>query len=203
MLMLSVSGYAQTSKFIIYVNRDSVKIRIDKKFAGFAMKDSGFIMSMNPGEHFIVAQWEKEKLQSGKVFLTDGESMDVYFEFVSEKKLSYLERDAHVFLIAEQPATFNNGDLSSFNIWICENIKYPQEAVEKGIAGKIYVQFIVNENGDIEKAKVIKGNNPVLNAEAIRVIMASPKWSPAKDKGRLVKQMFTMPIDFNLTDIKK
>jgi TonB family protein len=191
LLMFSAIGTAQSSKIVVFVNKDSARITVNKKLAGFARKDSAFLIPINPGKHIVIAQWENEKLQSGKISISEGEVKELSFEF----------KDV-VFLVVEEQATFNNGGLSAFNKWLSENIKYPQEAYEQGISGKVYVQFVVNEIGTVEKVKVLRGEHPVLNEEAIRVIMESPTWRPAKHGGRLVKQMFTMPINFNLTNIK-
>lgn len=108
--------------------------------------------------------------------------------------------DEITFLVVEEPATFRGGDLSNFNAWVGQNIKYPQLAVEKGIWGKVYVQFVVNEMGKVEDVRVLRGAYPSLDAEAVRVISASPLWTPPRQGGKKVKQLFTLPVIFKLQE---
>jgi TonB family protein len=68
----------------------------------------------------------------------------------------------------------------------------------KGISGKVYVQYAVNTTGEVVDVKVIRSANPLLDEEAVRVIKSSPKWEPAKQRGKIVKQQFTIPIAFTL-----
>lgn len=108
--------------------------------------------------------------------------------------------DSTPFLMVEEPAIFRGGDLSNFNVWVMQNIKYPQLAVEKQIWGKVYIEFVVNEIGKVEGVKVIRGVDPLLDTEAVRVISASPLWTPPRQGGRKVKQIFTLPVIFKLQE---
>jgi len=103
-----------------------------------------------------------------------------------------------VFIVVEQMASFQGSDVNAFREWIVKNLKYPDEAVKKHISGKVYVQFVVNTEGETEDVKVVRGIDPSLDKEAIRVVKASPKWEPAMQKGTKVKQQFTIPITFFL-----
>ncbi len=102
------------------------------------------------------------------------------------------------YLTPEKLAEFNGKGLEAFNLYVAENVKYPQEAVKAGIQGKIYVQFVVDVDGQIREAKVLRGVSPMLDEEAVRVIKSSPAWTPAQDKGVNVKQIFTLPVIFKL-----
>ncbi len=119
---------------------------------------------------------------------------------VEEKKEEVVEKEEPAFLVVEEPATFQGGDLGNFNIWVSQNIKYPQLAVENGISGKVYIQFAVNAKGSVVDAKVLRGVDPSLDQEAIRVVNSSPKWTPPKQGGRPVKQLFTLPVVFKLQE---
>ncbi len=119
---------------------------------------------------------------------------------VEEKKEEVIEKDEPAFLVVEEPATFQGGDLNNFNAWVGQNIKYPQLAVENGISGKVYVQFAVNNKGQVVDAKVLRGIDPSLDQEAIRVVQSSPRWTPPKQGGRPVKQLFTLPVVFRLQE---
>jgi len=119
---------------------------------------------------------------------------------VEEKKEEVIEKDEPAFLVVEEPATFQGGDLNNFNAWVGQNIKYPQLAVENGISGKVYVQFAVNNKGQVVDANVLRGIDPSLDQEAIRVVKSSPRWTPPKQGGRPVKQLFTLPVVFRLQE---
>ena len=119
---------------------------------------------------------------------------------VEEKKEEVIEKDEPAFLVVEEPATFQGGDLNNFNAWVGQNIKYPQLAVENGISGKVYVQFAVNNKGQVVDANVLRGIDPSLDQEAIRVVQSSPRWTPPKQGGRPVKQLFTLPVVFRLQE---
>ena len=82
--------------------------------------------------------------------------------------------------------------------WLGKNIKYPTEAIEKGIQGRVILQMVVEKDGSITNAKVVRSVDPLLDKEALRVINLSPKWTPAKHKGEAVKVRYTLPVMFRL-----
>jgi protein TonB len=100
--------------------------------------------------------------------------------------------------IVEENASFEGGDVNTFNSWIKAHTVYPKEAAEVGASGKVLVQFAVNGKGDICDAKVVRGVDLYIDKEAIRVIQSSPKWVPAKQGGKPVKQNFILPIVYQL-----
>lgn len=102
-------------------------------------------------------------------------------------------------IIVEEAAKFKGGDINDFNRWVAEHIKYPQVAVENGISGRVSVQFVVNARGEVENVTVLRGADPSLDEEALRVIKSSPKWSAPKQGGRPVKQLFSLPVIFRLS----
>lgn len=116
----------------------------------------------------------------------------------SEEKSEVVEKEEPVFLTVEEPATFQGGDLQSFVKWVQENIKYPKEFAESCITGKVFVQFTVDQKGKLVDIKILRGVDPLLDNEVIRVLNSSPKWTPAKQGGRAVKQTFTIPVVFKL-----
>ncbi|HAH23090.1 MAG TPA: hypothetical protein DCL77_04890 [Prolixibacteraceae bacterium] len=118
-------------------------------------------------------------------------------EVVKEEEPAIVQEE-EVFLIVEEQASFMGGDVKTFSDWVAKNIKYPVVAAENGIQGKVYVQYAVNSKGEVVDVKVVRGVDPSLDAEAVRVIQSSPKWEPAKQRGNKVKQQFTIPIAFVL-----
>jgi TonB family protein len=102
------------------------------------------------------------------------------------------------FVVVEYPATFQGGDLNSFRNWVESNLEYPKVAADNGISGKVYVQFAVNSKGNVVDIKVLRGVDPSLDNESVRVIKYSPKWKPAMQGGKNVKQQFVIPLSFVL-----
>ncbi len=90
------------------------------------------------------------------------------------------------------------GGMNSLLDYIAKNIKYPEEAQQKGIKGRVILQFIVNTDGSLSDFKIIRGVDPQLDAEALRVVKSMPKWTPGKDKGKVVPVYYTVPISFGL-----
>ena len=90
------------------------------------------------------------------------------------------------------------GGMNSLLDYIAKNIKYPEEAQKKGINGRVILQFIVNTDGSLSDFKIIRGVDPQLDAEALRVVKSMPKWTPGKDKGKVVPVYYTVPISFGL-----
>ena len=107
--------------------------------------------------------------------------------------------EGEIFFIVEDMPIFPNDSLESmdaFRRYVMYNLIYPEEAAKKGINGKVFVEFVVDKNGDVKNVKIKKGDDPLLNAEAIRVIKSSPQWIPGKQRGRVVNVAFTFPIMF-------
>lgn len=78
------------------------------------------------------------------------------------------------------------------------NVQYPEEAEKAGIQGRVIATFVVEKDGSVSNAKVVKSVNPLLDAEALRVISAMPKWKPGKQNGKVVNVKYTVPISFRL-----
>lgn len=108
------------------------------------------------------------------------------------------EKTGEVFFIVENMPAFQGGNLDNFRIWVVQNLVYPAEAQQMGITGRVYVQFIVSSRGNLTDVKILRGADPLLDAEALRVIKSSPIWTPGTQRGKPVAVQFTMPINFNL-----
>lgn len=115
-------------------------------------------------------------------------------EFEEEEEVA----EEEVFFIVEDMPSFQGKGQEGFRSWIAKNLRYPEIAAENGISGKVYVQFAVNSKGQVVDAVVVRGVDPALDKEAARVVMASPKWAPGKQRGKSVKVQFTFPINFVL-----
>ena len=92
---------------------------------------------------------------------------------------------------------FPGGDQAMMD-FVAKNVVYPQEARDKEISGRVMVGFIVEKDGSISDAKVVKGIGGGCDEEAVRVVNAMPKWKPGKQKGKPVRVSFMMPFNFKL-----
>ena len=106
--------------------------------------------------------------------------------------------EAEVFFIVEDMPDFQGGGQDAFRRYIAENLRYPQIAAENGIQGRVFVQFVVNADGSVSDATVVRGVDPSLDREALRVVMSSPRWTPGRQRGQPVRVAFTFPINFVL-----
>ena len=100
------------------------------------------------------------------------------------------------FATVEVKPMFNGGDAIEFSKWVNENLKYPQAAKDAGVQGRVTLQFTVYPDGSVRDTKVLRGVNPDLDAEALRVVSASPDWTPGYVKGEPVKVTYTFPVVF-------
>ena len=83
-------------------------------------------------------------------------------------------------------------------MFLSRNIRYPEEAAKNNIQGRVVVQFVVKKDGSIGDVKVVRGVNPDLDAEAIRVIKSMPDFEPGKMNGEPVNVWYTLPLSFKL-----
>ena len=105
--------------------------------------------------------------------------------------------EGEVFQVVEEMPEFPGG-MAECMKWLGQNIKYPAEAIEKGIQGRVIVQMIVERDGTITNANVVRGVDPLLDKEALRVVNLSPKWKPGMQKGQAVRVKYTLPVMFRL-----
>ena len=82
--------------------------------------------------------------------------------------------------------------------FIQKNVSYPAIAKEYNITGKVYVSFIVDKQGNVTNVKIVRGVDKNLDAEALRLVSSLPKYKPGKQRGKPVRVMFTIPINFTL-----
>jgi periplasmic protein TonB len=123
----------------------------------------------------------------------DQQTQVAIVEFQEEEEVE----EQQVFFIVENMPIFPGGDLE-LRKYINQNVVYPEIAKENGIQGKVFVQFVVNQKGEVEQVKIARGIDPSLDKEAIRVIQSLPKWTPGSQRGKPVKVSYTVPINFQL-----
>lgn len=103
-----------------------------------------------------------------------------------------------VYLIPDEMPKFPGG-MQAMMKYLATNVKYPVEAQKKGVSGRVIIQFVVMEDGTPGQGKVVRGVDPLLDEEALRVVKTMPKWSPGMADGKAVKVRFTIPVMFSLS----
>lgn len=121
------------------------------------------------------------------------EIMD-YIEVIDEE----VEEEEIPFMLVEEKPTFQKGDANQFSKWVNQRLVYPEIAKENGVQGRVTLQFTIDKDGTLTKVKVVRGVDPSLDKEAVRVVSMSPKWEPGRQRDRAVPVTYTFPVIFKL-----
>lgn len=105
--------------------------------------------------------------------------------------------EGEIFMIVEEMPEFPGGS-EALQKYLAQSVRYPVIAQENGIQGRVYIQFVINQNGEVTNATILRGVDPSLDREALRVVEAMPKWKPGKQRNRPVRVSYTVPINFVL-----
>ena len=116
---------------------------------------------------------------------------------IKEEMLKSRAIEGEVHKVCEEMPDFPGG-MAECMKWLTKNIQYPEDCKKKGTEGRVIVQFVVDKDGSIKNAKVVRSIDPLLDKEALRVINLMPKWKPGKNQGEAVRVRYTMPVMFKL-----
>ncbi len=130
--------------------------------------------------------------------LEDDASLGVEIMDYVEVEEEVVEEEAIPFQLVEEKPSFQGGDANQFSKWVNSRLVYPEIAKENGVQGRVTLQFTVEKDGTVTKVKVLRGVDPSLDKEAIRVVSQSPKWKPGKQRDRAVPVTYTFPVIFQL-----
>jgi len=126
----------------------------------------------------------------------DGTGVDIADLQEGQLDASDNKVEEQIFLVVEQQPEFIGSE--SLNAYLAANIKYPQLARESGIAGTVFVQFVVEANGSVSNITIARGIGGGCDEEALRVIKNMPHWKPGKQNGKAVRVKLSLPIKFDL-----
>ena len=110
----------------------------------------------------------------------------------------YIEDENIPFVTVEQKPTFQGGDAKTFSRWVAQHLEYPEIARERGLDGRVMLEFTVRKDGKIANIKVLRSVDPILDQEAIRVVSSSPKWEAGRQQDRPVNVTYQFPVIFQL-----
>ncbi len=172
-----------------------------------------------PSVHFTTGQYPEHNTDRDTQSIIDYETMERETEYIynyllalanlneapsfrpsgSGVKESSYEDVVGYFDCDQRPQFLNSTDPSQFlEKWVYQYLKYPESSLRNGEQGKVMVEFIIEKDGKVSNVRVAKGVSDALDAEAVKVIAASPKWKPGKVKGNKVRTMITIPVEFRL-----
>jgi len=142
--------------------------------------------------------------QTGTVTNEDGKNMEdlgakEMKEDIKVEAPKPVQVKEEIFTAVEQPPTFPGGDKALYE-FIGRELRYPTVAQENGVEGRVVVQFVVQKDGSIGQAKVVKSVDPDLDKEALRVVRKLPKFVPGKMNGQAVNVWYTLPVRFKLAN---
>ena len=130
--------------------------------------------------------------------LEDDSSLGVEIMDYVEVQEEVVEEEAIPFQLVEEKPSSQGGDANQFSKWVNSRLVYPEIAKENGVQGRVTLQFTVEKDGSVTKVRVLRGVDPSLDKEAVRVVSMSPKWKPGKQRDRAVPVTYTFPVIFQL-----
>lgn len=139
------------------------------------------------------------KIDNDFLSLEDDNTVGVeIMDYVENVQEEVVEEEAIPFQLVEEKPSFMGGDANEFSKWVNKKLVYPEIAKENGVQGRVTLQFTVEKDGTVTKVKVLRGVDPSLDKEAVRVVSMSPKWNPGKQRDRAVPVTYTFPVFFQL-----
>lgn len=151
------------------------------------------------GDHKVVAKNNHDERHSYTITIDD-KPFDI--KYITEMLFEDSDEetdDSEVYTGVVDVMPEYPGGMNAMFDFIQKNVKYPASAKEKGIEGKVYVQFVVEKDGSISDINILRGVSKDIDSEAVRVIKAMPKWKPGIQKGKPVRVQYTMPFKFQLS----
>ena len=141
--------------------------------------------------------WTRDDVQSMNEMVVTGYAPEEKEQPVKQEETKIQPQEEVIFQVVEEMPQFPGGMAEAMK-FLAKNIKYPVAAQQAKIEGRVIVQFVVERDGSISDVHAMRGVNPDLDAEAIRVVSLMPKWKPGKQRGKAVAVKYTMPIMFRL-----
>lgn len=160
-------------------------------FVGFKTQ----VIDVTKSEHNVIMQPEPKELN--EVVVVGYGAVPSTNEVAAGQEVSKLTKNGEVFTVVEQNPEFPGG-IRELGNYLGRNIRYPSAAQRANVQGKVFVSFIVGEDGTIRDPKILKGIGFGCDEEALRITLNMPKWTPGKQNGKAVAVQYNLPIAFVL-----
>ena len=179
--------------------RQLLREAIAKKYAGgltSATKSDGTIeVCLQGSNDSVISRFKREVFDSPILRFTLSDKVGIV-ELVNQNTG---DSQDELYSEYETAPQFPGGD-SSMLSYIYDNLKYPQKAYDENIQGRVVMQFLVRETGEVDSVKILRGKDPSLDAEAMRLVSGFPRFTPATSSLTPVDRWLTLPIKFNIAD---
>lgn len=116
----------------------------------------------------------------------------------SGQSSAQIKSSEEAFIFADKMPAFQGGDLNKFRTYVMSRIRYPEEAMQKNITGKVVASFIIDKQGTVTDVQILQTPDRILSEQVIKVLSQSPAWTPGEQDGRAVNVKFTIPVEFNI-----
>ena len=116
----------------------------------------------------------------------------------SGQSSAQIKSSEEAFIFADKMPAFQGGDLNKFRTYVMSRIRYPEEAMQKNITGKVVASFIIDKQGNVTDVQILQTPDRILSEQVIKVLSQSPAWTPGEQDGRAVNVKFTIPVEFNI-----
>ena len=163
-------------------------------------REGKFQIEVSMGDRITVSYvgYGSKTIGVSKVYSESSKSNEYYIGLNKETGADGSEK---VYDVVEEMPQFPGGQIEMLQ-YLAKSLQYPEEAEKAGKQGRVIATFIVEKDGSITNARVVKALDPHLDAEALRVINAMPKWNPGKQNGLAVRCKYTVPVGFHLDGMK-
>lgn len=139
------------------------------------------------------------EIETTDIISFDDTDIDVpVYDYREEVVEETVEEENIPFVLVEQKPSFQGGDANTFSRWISQNLVYPETAKENGVQGRVVLEFTVLKDGTLGNIRLLRGVDPTLDREALRVVSSSPKWEPGRQRDRAVNVTYQFPVVFQL-----
>lgn len=179
-------NFSHLKQRIIMMNKKKSNATVHIKYALFVLPAFALLVAGNISCSQDASQTEDAKEEV--VAPVSPEAKEAPAEKAAEEE---------IFMVVEQMPEFPGG-IKELMDYLGTNVKYPENAMKKNVQGRVVVQFVVEKDGSLSEASVIRSIDPDLDAEALRVVQTMPKWKPGMQKGQAVGVKYTLPVSFKL-----
>lgn len=150
-----------------------------------------------PAEEILEIIEDDSKVEESTIQASDDTQAAIEVKYTPVEVEEEEVDEQQIFTVVEEMPSFPGG-MGECMKFLGKNINYPSISQENGVQGRVIVQFVVNTDGSVVDPVVMRGVDPYLDKEALRVIKMMPKWSPGKQRGKPVRVKYTVPVVFRL-----
>lgn len=186
--------FVEEDDYIIPVRLEKLDLGAVKRFQALNLKE-GDVLTIKGTLRDIMVGSETYKGLADATIVSKGATTKPAVAQQTEPDESEEEEDVHYLDVEPK---FRGQDKNAFSVWVNSQLEYPDTAKENGIQGRVTLEYTVEKDGRVSNVKVLRGVDPLLDQEAVRVVSKSPRWTPGYMDGKPVRVTYTFPVIFQL-----